>query len=87
MCALILWRSALGLLVGKFHQLLTELSARDTSVFSFLDDNFTNINGFSPNLVCALTLWTSVLGLLMVEFRLFLTVICPQHTRILLSGQ
>ena len=38
-CALILWRSGLGLLMGKFYQFLTELSARDTSVFSFPDDN------------------------------------------------
>ena len=28
--ALILWRSALGLLLGKFRQFLTELSAHDT---------------------------------------------------------
>ena len=63
-CALILWRSALGLLIGKFRQFLTELSAQDTSVFSFLDDNFLlNIDGFSPNLVCALILWTSALGI------------------------
>ena len=40
MCALILWRSGLGLLIGKFHQFLTELSARNTSLFSFPDDNF-----------------------------------------------
>ena len=26
--------------MGKFHQFLTELSARDMSVFSFLDYNF-----------------------------------------------
>ena len=32
-CALILWRSDLGLMNGKFRQFLTELSARDTSVF------------------------------------------------------
>ena len=30
----------MGLLMGKFHQFLTELSACDMSVFSFLDDNF-----------------------------------------------
>ena len=35
----ILWRSGLGLLVGKFRQILTELSARDTPIFSFPDDN------------------------------------------------
>ena len=58
--ALILWRSAFGLLMGKFHQCLTELSAHDMSVFS-------------PNLVCALILWTSALGLLMGKFCLFLT--------------
>ena len=38
-CALILWRSSLGLLMGKFCQFLTQLSACDMSVFSFLDDN------------------------------------------------
>ena len=29
----------LGLLMGKFRQILTELSARDMPIFSFLDDN------------------------------------------------
>ena len=38
--ALILWTSGLGLLMGKFRQFLTELSARDTPLFSFLDYNF-----------------------------------------------
>ena len=38
-CALILWRSGLGLLMGKFRQFLTELSARDTPIFSFPDYN------------------------------------------------
>ena len=37
--ALILWRSDLGLLLGKFCQFLTELSAHDMSMFSFPDDN------------------------------------------------
>ena len=36
--ALILWRSGLGLLMGKFRQFLTE-SARDTPIFSFPDYN------------------------------------------------
>ena len=58
--ALILWRSAFGLLMGEFRQCLTELSAHDMSVFS-------------PNLVCALILWTSASGLLMGEFCPFLT--------------
>ena len=32
-------RSGLELLMGKFRQIFTELSARDTSICSFLDDN------------------------------------------------
>ena len=57
-CALILWRSALGLLMGKFRKFLTELSARDRSVFSFIRMlTLVIINGFSQNLVCAWTLW------------------------------
>ena len=38
--ALTFRRSGLGLLMGKFLQIFTELSARDTLIFSFPDDNF-----------------------------------------------
>ena len=38
-CALILWISGLGLLMGKFHQIVMELPARDTPIFSFPDNN------------------------------------------------
>ena len=39
-CALISWRSGLGLLMGKFRQFfLTDLFVWDTSDFSFLDNN------------------------------------------------
>ena len=40
MCALILWRSGSVLLMGKFCQFLTKLSACNMSVFSFPDDSF-----------------------------------------------
>ena len=40
LCALILWRSGLGLWMGKFRQFFTELSACDRSIFSFWDDSF-----------------------------------------------
>ena len=33
------WDLGSGLLMGKFHQFLTELSAWDTFIFSFPDDN------------------------------------------------
>ena len=39
-CSFILWRTGLGLFVGKFHLFLIELSAHDRSIFSFPDDNF-----------------------------------------------
>ena len=55
-CVFILWRSGLGLLMGKFLQFLTELSARNRSVVSFRILTLVNINGFAPNLVCALIL-------------------------------
>ena len=38
-CALILWRSGLGLLMGKFCQIFMKLSARDMPIFSFPDYN------------------------------------------------
>ena len=41
-CALILWRSGLGLLMGKFPQIFTQLSARETPIFSFPDYNLSN---------------------------------------------
>ena len=47
-CALILWRSGLGLLMGKFHQFLTELSAQD--IFSFPDDNLSKCQGILTKL-------------------------------------
>ena len=36
---LILWRSDMGLLMGKFHYSLKELSARHMSIFLFLYNN------------------------------------------------
>ena len=54
--------------MGKFHQFLTELSACNTSIFSFPGNIRVNINPFSSNLVCALILWRSGLELLMGKF-------------------
>ena len=52
-CALILWRSAFGFLMGKFPQFLTELPAPDRSVFLYPDDNFSKYHLISTKLgVC-----------------------------------
>ena len=83
MCALILWRSGLGLLMGKFRQFLIELSARATDpYFHFWMITLVNIDGFSPNLVCALILWRSTLGLLMGKVRYFLTELSARDTSV-----
>ena len=44
-CALIFWRSGLGLLTGKFRQILKELSARDMPIFLFPNDNLSKHKG------------------------------------------
>ena len=49
-CILIMWRSGLGLLKGKFRQSLRELSARDTPKFSFPDDNLYKCQGILTKL-------------------------------------
>ena len=56
--------------MGKFRQIFTELSAPDTPIFSFPDDN----------LLYALTLRRSGLELLMVKFRQFCTELSAQDT-------
>ena len=87
MCALILWRSALGLLIGKFGKFLTELAARDTSVFLFLDGNFTKYQWIFIKLVCIDTV-DICFGIANGRISyIFDRVICPQHIHILLSGQ
>ena len=40
----------LGLLMGKFHQILTELSVRDTPLFSFQDNNLCKYQGILTKL-------------------------------------
>ena len=59
--------------MGKFRQIFTELSARDTPIFSFPDDHLVNNKGFSSNLLSALTLRRSGLGLRMGKFRQIFT--------------
>ena len=44
-CALILWRSGLELLMGKFRLIVMQLSARDTPIFLFQGDNLSKCKG------------------------------------------
>ena len=78
-CALILRRSSLGLLMGTFHQFLTSYLSATCLYFSFWMITWGNINGFPPNLVCALILWKSCLGLLMYKFSQYLIELYGHH--------
>ena len=79
-CALIFWRSGLGLLMGKFRQFLTALFARDMLIFSFPDENLSKHQWIFTKLGMCTELWRSGLGLLMGKFHQFLTELpetCP----------
>ena len=81
-CALMLWRSGLGLLIGKFRQIFTELSAWDHLYFRFRTITWVNNKGFSTKLLYALTLRRSGLGLQMGKFLQFFTELSAQDTPI-----
>ena len=75
-CALILWTCGLGSLMGKFRRSTTQLSARDTPIFSFPDDNMSKCQGILTKLI----LRRSGLGLLIGEFRQCLTELSVRDT-------
>ena len=79
-CALILWRSGLGLLMGKFCQFLTELSAPDTSVFSCPDDNVSKYYWSFTKLGVCMDILETCLGIVDVQIlSIYDRVICPRH--------
>ena len=80
-CVLILWRSGLGLLMGKVRQFLTELYARDTSVFSFLVDNLSK----SQRIFTKLGMCTDIMEMWFGQISLiFDRVICRHLIRTLI---
>ena len=72
-CALILWRSCLGLLMSTFHLFWQSYQPLKCLYLHFWPITFqVNINGFSPHLASALMQWTFALGLLKIlHFPLF----------------
>ena len=73
--------------MGKFRQILTELSAQDSPLFSFLDDNlskhqwiFTKLDMF----IDIVEIWFGIaIGQISSNFD---GVICPRHAHIFVSG-
>ena len=66
--------------MGKFCQILTELSARDKPIFSFPDDNLSKCQGILTKFGTCTDMKTSGLGLLMGKFRQFLTGLSARDT-------
>ena len=73
----------MGLLIDKFRQILTELSGRDTPIFSFPDDNLSKCQGiFIKFSTCIVILRRSGLELLMGKYSQFLTELSAHDTKL-----
>ena len=85
-CALILWRSGLGLLMNKFCQIFAKLSARDTPIFSFSDDNLSKSQGSLTKLAICIDIKEIWFGIANGQISSnFYGVICPRQTHIFIS--
>ena len=68
--------------MGKFHQIFTELSAQDTPIFSFMDDNLSEKQGILTKLALCIDIkevWFGIAnGQIFVKFlRSCLPKTCP----------
>ena len=72
--------------MGKFRQIITELSARDTPIFLFPDDNLSKLQGILIKLAIYIDIkeiWFGIAnGQISSEFY---GVICPRHAHIFVS--
>ena len=66
--------------MGKFRQFLIELSARDTSVFSFMDNNFRKYQWIFTKLGLCIDSVDICFGMAHWQnSSIFDRVICPRH--------
>ena len=78
----------MGLLMGKFRQFLTELSASDRSVFSFPDDNFSKCQWIFTKLGVCIDIVEICFGIIDGQISsVFDRVICPRYIHIFIPGQ
>ena len=79
-CALVLWRSAFGLLQDKFCCVsFGQLSARDVSVFLSQDNNLSKSQWIFTKLDICIDIVEIVFGIANVQINLCDRVICPQY--------
>ena len=73
--------------MGKFRQFLTELSARDTPIFSFPDDNLSKHQWSFTKLGMCIDIVEICFGIANGQISsIFDGVICPRHAHIFVSG-
>ena len=63
--------------MGKFRQILMALSARDTPIFSFTDDNLSKCQGILTKLCTCIDIKEILFGI--ANGQMFDRVICPRH--------
>ena len=82
-CALILWRPSFELLLGKFHQILMELSAQDMFIFLFPGDNLCKCQGSLIKLGTCIDIKEIWFGIANGQISsMFDRVICPRHNSV-----
>ena len=75
------------MLMGKFRQIFTELSARDTPIFSFPDDNLSKLQGIFTKLAICIDIKEIWFGIANGQISSnFLGLTCPRHAHIFISG-
>ena len=73
--------------MGKFRQFLTELSAVDTPIFSFPDDNLSKHQWIFTKLGVCFDIVEILFGIANGQIlSIFDGVICQRHAHILVSG-
>ena len=72
--------------MDKFRQFLTELSARNTSIFSFPDDNLSKCQWIFTKLGLCINIVEIWFGIANGQISLYFDeVICPRHIHIFVS--
>ena len=73
--------------MGKFHQFLTELSARDAPIFLYPDDNLSKRQWIFTKLGMCIDIMEIWFGIANGQISsIFDGVICPRHAHIFVSG-
>ena len=72
--------------MGEFRHIFMELSARDTPIFSFPDDNLSKLQGILTKPAIYIDIKEICFGIANGQISsIFFGVICPRHAHIFVS--